>query len=141
MQGIDDFPEDERPPVFIPFSSYHLMILFGTVFILLSLIGLFLLLKKKIWSTRWFLKVLMFAVPLPYLANEFGWIAAEVGRQPWAVYGVLRTADAVSKVVPPGQILFSLILFVCVYTLIGAIGLTILLKMIKKGPVELTSSA
>ena len=135
--GLDQFPEDEQPPVFLPFAAYHLMILFGTVFVILSFVGLILLLRKKIWTTGWFLKVLILIFPLPYLANEFGWIAAEVGRQPWVVYRVLRTADAVSKVVPPGQILFSLLLFFIVYTLIGIIGVSVILRIIRKGPVEM----
>ena len=136
VTGLDKFPKDERPPVFLPFSSYHLMILFGLLFLLFSLIGLALLFRKKIFDKRWFLKSLLFMLPLPYLANEFGWIAAEVGRQPWAVYRVLRTAEAASKVVPPGQILFSLILFLVVYTLMAVVGMAILLRMIKKGPAE-----
>ena len=76
------------------------MILLGMILILISFIGLVLLLRKKLYRSRRFLKVLLFALPLPYLANELGWIAAEVGRQPWAVFRVLRTTDAVSKVVP-----------------------------------------
>ena len=140
MTGLNEFPEDERPPVLVPFASYHLMILLGMILILISFIGLVLLLRKKLYRSRRFLKVLLFALPLPYLANELGWIAAEVGRQPWAVFRVLRTADAVSKVVPAGQILFTLILFIIVYALIGIVGMSIIIKMIKKGPPEPLSS-
>ena len=140
VTGLNEFPEDERPPVLVPFASYHLMILLGMIFILISFLGLVLLLRKKLYSSRRFLKVLLIALPLPYLANELGWIAAEVGRQPWAVFRVLRTADAVSKVVPAGQILFTLILFIIVYSLIGIVGTAIIIKMIKKGPPEPLSS-
>ena len=132
--GLNEFPEDERPPVFLPFTSYHIMILFGLVFIALSLIGIYLLASKKIWRSRWYLKLLLFSIPLPFLSNEFGWIAAEVGRQPWAVYKVLKTSDAASVVVPAGNILFTLILFAVVYTLIAVVGIGIILKIIKKGP-------
>ena len=134
--GLNEFPPDERPPVLLPFASYHIMILLGLIFIGLALWGLYLLLRKKLWHRggEKFMKVLLWAVPLPYLANEFGWIAAEVGRQPWAVYKVLRTTDAASKVVPAGQILFSLILFMAVYTLIAIIGISIILKIVRKGP-------
>ena len=104
------------------------------IFILVSLVGIILLLKKRVYGTRWFLKFLIFSLPLPYIANETGWIAAEVGRQPWAVFRVLRTADAASVNVPAGNILFSLILFALVYTLIGVIGMTIILRLIRKGP-------
>lgn len=137
--GLNEFPEDERPPVFLPFVSYHVMILLGMLFILISIIGLFLLWRRKLWDTRWFLRLLLISIPLTYLANEFGWIAAEVGRQPWAVYKVLKTADAASKVVPAGNILFSLLLFVVAYTLIGIIGISIIVKMVKKGPDELVT--
>jgi cytochrome d ubiquinol oxidase subunit I len=132
--GLDEFPEDERPPVLLPFASYHLMILFGVVFIVLGAWGAWLLARKRLGASRGFLRLLIFAVPLPYLANELGWIAAEVGRQPWAVYKVLRTSDAVSAVVPAGNILFSLILFTAIYALIGAAGLTVILRTIRQGP-------
>jgi cytochrome bd ubiquinol oxidase subunit I len=79
---------------------------------------------------------LISALPLPYLANEFGWIGAEVGRQPWAVYKVLRTSEAASAVVPAGHILFSLALFTLVYALIGVVGLKIILKTVRGGPGE-----
>ena len=120
--GLDKFPDNEKPPVVLPFVSYHLMIVMGMAFIALGLAGIYLWARGKIWNARWFLKILVFSVPVPLLANEFGWIAAEVGRQPWAVYRVLRTADASSVVVPAGNILLTLILFVAVYVLIAAAG-------------------
>jgi len=131
--GLNEFPKDERPPVFLPFVGYHLMILLGLLFMLMAVWGIVLFLRHKLPGSRRYLKFLIFAVPLPYLANEFGWIAAEVGRQPWAVYRVLKTADAVSKVVPPGNILFSLILFTAIYALIAAAGISIILKFIRRG--------
>ena len=134
--GLNEFPKDERPPVFLPFAGYHLMILFGLLFILMGVSGVWLQARKKLGTSRRYLKLLLFAVPLPYLANETGWIAAEVGRQPWAVHRILRTSDAVSAVVPAGNILFSVILFAAVYALIGAAGLTIILRTIRGGPDE-----
>jgi cytochrome d ubiquinol oxidase subunit I len=132
--GLSEFPKDERPPVLLPFAGYHVMILLGLAFILMAAAGVRLLAKKKLAGSRGYLKLLLFAVPLPYLANETGWIAAEVGRQPWAVYKVLRTSEAVSAVVPAGNILFSVILFVAIYALIGAAGLGIILRTIRGGP-------
>jgi cytochrome d ubiquinol oxidase subunit I len=133
VRGLDEFPKNERPPVFLPFAGYHLMILFGLLFILIAVLGVIFLARRKLEGRRWYLKFLLFAVPLPYLANEFGWIAAEVGRQPWAVYRVLRTADAVSTVVPAGNILFSLILFISIYALIAAAGISMILRLVRHG--------
>ena len=132
--GLNEFPKDERPPVFLPFVGYHLMILLGLLFILMGAAGVWLQARKKLGTSRRYLKLLLFAVPLPYLANQTGWIAAEVGRQPWAVYRVLRTSEAVSAVVPAGNILFSIILFGVLYALIGAAGLAVILRTIRGGP-------
>lgn len=139
--GLDEFPQDERPPVLLPFASYHLMILFGLLFIVLGAAGVWLQARKRLPRARCYLKALLFAVPLPYLANELGWISAEVGRQPWAVYKVLRTSEAVSAVVPAGNILFSLVLFTLIYALIGAAGLTVILRTIRDGPAAEGSEA
>jgi len=139
--GLDEFPKDERPPVFLPFAGYHLMILFGLLFILMGVWGVWLQARKKLTSSRFYLKLVLFAVPLPYLANELGWIAAEVGRQPWAVYKVLRTSEAVSAVVPAGNILFSIILFTLIYALIGVAGLMVILRTIRGGPGEPAAGA
>ncbi|MGZ5424755.1 MAG: cytochrome ubiquinol oxidase subunit I [Candidatus Aminicenantales bacterium] len=132
--GLDEFPKDERPPVLLPFAGYHLMILFGLLFILMGVWGVWLQARKKLATSRAYLKLVLFAVPLPYLANETGWIAAEVGRQPWAVFRVLRTSEAVSTVVPAGNILFSIVVFSLIYALIGVAGLTIILRTIRGGP-------
>jgi cytochrome d ubiquinol oxidase subunit I len=134
VQGLKDFPARDRPPVFLPFVSYHVMILLGLVFIGVALWGFALLIRKKAHASRMYLKLLLLTVPLPYLANELGWIGAEVGRQPWAVFRVLRTAEAASPVVPAGQILFTLALFAVLYALIAAVGIRIIFRMVNKGP-------
>lgn len=137
IKGLNEFPADEHPPVFISYASYHTMIGLGMFFIAFSWLGILLWLGKKIWTSRWYLWGLIILAPLTLAAMETGWIAAEVGRQPWAVYRVLRTADAVSKVVPAGHILFSLIFFILIYALLFAVFMKILLKIIKKGPEQL----
>jgi cytochrome d ubiquinol oxidase subunit I len=139
IKGLNEFPKDERPPVFLPFVSYHIMILLGVLFIVISVTSVFLLVKNKIWDKNWLLRILVFSIPLPNLANQFGWIAAEVGRQPWAVYGVLRTSDAASVVVPPAQILFSLFMFGLIYLLLFVVFVKILLKIVKKGIDEVST--
>ena len=134
IKGLNAFPADERPPVFLPFVSYHIMIWLGMLFIAIALTGSYLALRKKLWDSKWYLRVLLYSIPLPYLANEFGWIGTEVGRQPWAVYRVLRTADAASVVVPAGQILFTLIMFGLIYTFLFVIFLHVLIKFVRQGP-------
>jgi len=134
MKGLKDFPKEERPPVMLSFASYHIMVFLGVWFALLALLGIYLLYRKQIFEKRWYLYGLLFSIPLPYIANEFGWIAAEVGRQPWAVFHVLKTTDAASKVVPAGQILFSLIMFALIYTVLFYVFIKVLKKIIAKGP-------
>jgi cytochrome d ubiquinol oxidase subunit I len=134
VKGLKSFKKEDRPPVFISFATYHIMIMLGMLFVIMALFSGFLLIRKKLTDNKWYLRLMLFAIPLPYIANETGWIAAEVGRQPWVVYHVLRTKDAISKVVPSGQILFSLILFILVYTLLFLVFMKVVLKIIKKGP-------
>jgi len=134
--GLDAFPRADWPPIAIPFYTYHLMVFLGGYFILATLFGVYLLRKKRLRQTPWFLKVLLFSIPLPHIAIQVGWIAAEVGRQPWVVYNELRTADAVSIVVPAGQILFTLVMFVLIYALLFAAYLSQLIREIKHGPEE-----
>lgn len=137
IKGLNEFPKDERPPVFLPFTSYHLMILFGLIFVIFVITGIILLARRKIEAAHWFHRLLIVSLPLPFLSNELGWIAAEVGRQPWVVYHILRTEDAASVVVPAGNILLTLILFTVAYTLIAAVGISIILKLVRKGPGKL----
>ncbi|MCK5077554.1 MAG: cytochrome ubiquinol oxidase subunit I, partial [Calditrichia bacterium] len=140
VQGLKDFPKDERPPVFLVFAFYHIMIGLGTMFFFAAFLTIFMLWKGKVWSSKWFLKGLLFSIPLPHIATQTGWAAAEVGRQPWVVYNVLKTSDAVSKVVSAGEILFTLILLFATYSLIFYVFMRILLKIIKKGPEEISDS-
>ncbi|MBN2402475.1 MAG: cytochrome ubiquinol oxidase subunit I [Spirochaetes bacterium] len=131
--GLEAFPEDEWPPIIPTYLSYHVMIGLGMLFIVMAFIYAFLLFDNKLYDNKKWLRVLVFAIPLPHIAIQLGWIAAEVGRQPWAVYGVLRTSDAASRVVPAGQILFTLIMFGIIYTLLFCMFIYILIKLINKG--------
>ncbi|HEX7342899.1 MAG TPA: cytochrome ubiquinol oxidase subunit I [bacterium] len=116
IKGINDFAADEIPPLWLSFVAFHNMVVLGMLFIGVSALGTFWLWRKKLWDKRWFLQTLIWCIPLPVLACEFGWTAAEVGRQPWIVYGILRTSDAVSKTVPAGNILLTMILLCLIYT-------------------------
>ena len=134
VKGLDAFPKDEIPSqVNAVFQFYHLMVAIGMTLIGLSLLGLFLWRKGKIFDKKWLLWIFVFAAILPQLANQFGWYTAEMGRQPWVVYGLLRTSDAFSQVVSANQILFSLIMFAFIYTLLFALFVYLLNKKIKHG--------
>jgi cytochrome d ubiquinol oxidase subunit I len=134
VQGLNEFSEDLYPPVFITFQTYHVMIALGGLFALMSSIGLLLLVRKKLYESDWYLKILLFTIPLPLISNEMGWMAAEIGRQPWAVYNVLKTADAASVVVPAWQILATIIMFTILYAILFLFFIKFLVALIKKGP-------
>jgi len=128
VQGIDAFPPDEVPPLWLTFVSFHNMVILGMFFIGATAFGLFLMRRKKLFNTNWFLKLLIISIPLPIAACEFGWVAAEVGRQPWAVYKLLRTSDAISVNVTGGEILFTFILFCLIYAALVALYIFILVR-------------
>lgn len=131
IPGLDAFRPDQLPPIFLPFMSYHVMIGLGLAFIGLSCLGVLLLCLKKLWQSTWYLWLLVLAIPLPVLNCQLGWITAEVGRQPWIVYNLLRTRDAISISVPAGQILFSIILFGTLYLILGALYLFLAVKRVR----------
>jgi|DewCreStandDraft_4_1066084.scaffolds.fasta_scaffold00019_90 cytochrome d ubiquinol oxidase subunit I len=132
-------PIKPYPPVNFVFQSYHIMVALGMLMILISLVGLILLLTKKIHNSKWFLGLLIPSFILPHISNLVGWIAAEVGRQPWAIQGILLTKAAASKVVDSGQVLFSLILFTTIYTILLILFIILLIKKIKHGPEDVIS--
>jgi cytochrome d ubiquinol oxidase subunit I len=135
ITGLNAFPEEDRPSqVNAVFQFYHLMVAIGMFLIALSLFGLWQWKRGKLFENKWLLWTFVFTAILPQLANQFGWFAAEMGRQPWVVYGLLRTSDALSKSVQANQVLFSLILFFIVYTILFLLFIYLMNKAIKKGP-------
>lgn len=131
--GMDQIPQENRPPINIVYQSFHIMVAIGMLFILISIVGIILWATNKLWNARWFLWILVFGVLLPHIANQTGWITAEVGRQPWIVYGLMRTSDAFSKNLSLGSVWFSLILFTFIYLLIFILFLYLLDRKIKQG--------
>jgi cytochrome d ubiquinol oxidase subunit I len=115
VKGLSDFPPEDRPPVFVSFVTFRLMVGLGFLFVLLAFLAVLFSWKGRPPKQRWFLWIMSFALILPYLAVEFGWILTEIGRQPWIVYGLLRTKDAVSRSITPGDVLGSLIGFLVIY--------------------------
>jgi len=134
VKGLKDFPKENWPPMLLTFASFHLMVYLGGFFILFSGMGLFFLWRKTLFDKSWYLKIAFYSIPLSFIANELGWIAAEVGRQPWIVYGVMFTKDAISVTVPAGQILFSIILFSLIYVLLFSVWVFLLKHKLEKGP-------
>lgn len=135
VTGLNAFAKTNRPSaVNFVFQTYHIMISIGMFLIALTLTATFLLWKKKLFSQKWLMTIFVWAVLLPQIANQAGWYAAEVGRQPWVVYGLLRTSDALSKEVKAEQVIFSLVLFSLVYTLLLVLFLYLLNKKITHGP-------
>jgi cytochrome d ubiquinol oxidase subunit I len=131
VKGLKDYPASERPPVLPVFLSFRAMV--GLAFIFLA-VGLYAWLKRdQIESRTSFLRVLPWLIPLPYLANELGWTLAELGRQPWIVYGLMKTSDAVSPIAV-SQVGTSLVAFFLVYALLGAVDFYLLFKFARKGP-------
>lgn len=134
VTGLDKFPPEDRPPVNIPFYSYHLMIALGMFFIALSLGGLVLLRFGILFKQRWLMWIFVFSVLAAYAGNQSGWVSAEVGRQPWVVYALLRTKDAVSHSVPGEHIIASMIMFGIVYSFLFAVWIHVMNYRIHVGP-------
>ena len=135
IKGLNEFDESLYPTN-IPglYYSYHIMVGLGTIFIALMLLASIQLLRKKLYKTKWILWSLMFMLPFPYIANTTGWYTAELGRQPWLVYNLLRTADGISPTVSSGNTLFTLLGFIGLYLLLGLLFLMLAGKIINKGP-------
>jgi cytochrome d ubiquinol oxidase subunit I len=136
VAGLDQIPRRDWPPVAMTFHSFHIMVWLGLLFVVLTLVGLYFRWRGTLFEKRWLLWVFVWAVPLPYIANQLGWVTAEVGRQPWVVYGLLRTSDALSKAVVANQVLGSIIMFIVIYALLFAVWVFVLDSKIKQGPDE-----
>ena len=137
VHGLDDFPKESWPDnIELLYYSFHLMITLGTIFIVLMAYAGIQNLRGRLDSTRWLLWALMLAFPFPYIANTLGWMTAELGRQPWLIYGLYRTSDGYSKVVSSGDTVFTVIGFVGLYFVLGLLFLFLVGREISRGPHE-----
>jgi cytochrome d ubiquinol oxidase subunit I len=135
VNGLEAFPRDQWPDnIPLLYYSYHIMVGLGTMFIATMLVAAWLLRSGALFRTRWMLWILMLAIPFPYIANTAGWITAEVGRQPWLVYGLMRTASGYSRNVSAGNALFTLIGFMGLYTVLAILFLFLVRREIEHGP-------
>ena len=133
--GLTDFPRQDRPPVLIPFFGFRIMVGCALVMLALAWFGSYQVIRDRIEESRWLLWLVFLSFPLPFIAIITGWFTAEVGRQPWVVYGVLRTANAVTPFLTARQATISLVVFCAIYTLIFAFGIFYINRLIHAGPV------
>lgn len=138
VTGLNAFPKEDQPgQVNAVFQFYHIMVAIGMALIGLTLLACFYWWRGRLFEQKWLLVSFIFAVFLPQIANQTGWFAAEMGRQPWVVYGLLRTSDAFSQAVSANQIWFSLIMFFFIYALLFVLFIYILNKKIQHGPYDM----
>jgi len=131
--GLEAYPMDDRPPVLIPFFAFRIMVGMGLIMLAVSWVGNFLRLRGHLETTRWFLWATFLAFPTGFIAVLTGWFTAEVGRQPWVVYGLLRTKDAVTPSLSTADVLLSLIGFIVVYAVIYSYGLHYIYRLLRDG--------
>ncbi len=131
VKGLKDFPKEERPPVLLTFLAFRVMVALGFLFVFLTGIGW--LLRNKLIVNPLYLRVMLYAIPLPYIALQAGWIVTEVGRQPWIVYGLMKTKDAVSPIAA-SQVGITLVGFILLYGILGVVAFYLMAKFAKAGP-------
>ncbi len=135
VKGLTSFPRDQWPDrVPLVYYAYHIMITLGVIYIGATLFSVFLLWRRKLFEMRWMLWIVMLMTPFPYVSTTAGWVAAEVGRQPWIVYGLLHTADGLSPLISSGNGLFTLLGFLGLYLLMGLAYLVIVLRLFNRVP-------
>ncbi len=135
VKGLDQIPRDQWPTALpLLYYAYHIMAGLGTYFIALMIVAAFLLWKKKIYTARWMLWLLLISFPLPYIANTAGWMTAELGRQPWLIYGLMRTSEGFSHTVSAANGLFTLLGFMGLYLLLGILFTVLVYREISHGP-------
>ncbi len=136
VKGLKAYARELWPPVELTYYAYHVMVGLGTIFLTVSAVATLLLVRGRLFRARWALWALMLVMPFPYIANEAGWVVSEVGRQPWIIYGLMRTTEGGSPTVVSGEVVFTLIGFVGMYFLLGVLFLYFVLREISAGPSE-----
>jgi len=131
VKGLKDYPREERPPVLASFLSFRIMVGLGVLFILVCLWAW--IKRNRLMESPRLLKLLVWGIPLPYIACQTGWTLTEVGRQPWIIYGMMKTSDAVSPIAV-SQVATTTVGFILLYTLLGIVDFYLLFKFARKGP-------
>jgi cytochrome bd ubiquinol oxidase subunit I len=142
VRGLNTFPADQRPDsIEMLYYSYHIMVGLGTIFIAIMGLALLLLWRRKLFQARWMLWILMLATPFPYIANTAGWFTTELGRQPWIVFGLLRTVHGSSPLLSTGNIIFTLLGFAGIYLLLGLLYVILVVFEALTGPTARAAEA
>ncbi len=142
VKGLNEFPEDQHPDnIPLLYYSFHIMVGLGTIFIAIMAIAVVWLWRGWLFESNWLLWILMLLFPFPFIANTVGWMTAELGRQPWLVYGLFRTEDGASHLVSSGNVMFTLIGFMGMYTVLSLLYIFLMLRRIEHGADELTAAA
>jgi cytochrome d ubiquinol oxidase subunit I len=134
VAGLKAFPPDERPPVLVTFLSFRIMVGLGLLFILLAFVGLWKSVRGRLETSPRFLKIMLYSIPLSYIAVQLGWLVTEMGRQPWIVYGLMKTSAGVSSSLRPSQVVVSLVGFTVVYGFLAVVDVFLLAKYSRRGP-------
>ena len=136
VKGLEEFPREEWPPVAVTFLSFHNMVIIGNLMLLVALLAVVQLARGRLELSTRTQRILLWSIPLPHIAIQLGWMAAEAGRQPWIVYGLMKTRDGVSKVVAAPAIVTSIVLFGVIYLLLGSVWLFLLRREVLHGPLS-----
>ena len=135
VRGLDSFSRDQWPDnIPLLYFSYHIMVGLGSIFIAIAVVAVFLLWRGRLFESRWIMWILMLSFPLPYIANTAGWMTAEIGRQPWLVYGLMRTHEGFSPTVSSGNVMFTLLGFMGMYFVLGILFLYLIWREVEHGP-------
>ncbi len=131
--GLDSIPQQDWPPVVLPFLSFRVMVGAGLLMLAIAWIGMLLVFSGRVEKTRWFLRATFLSFPLGFIAVICGWVTAEVGRQPWVVYGLLRTSEAVTPSLEAGTVMFSLLAYIVVYAVVYSFGFIYIIRLLGSG--------
>jgi len=136
VPGLKEWPADQRPPVAIPFFAFRIMVGLGVMMLGIIILSLWLRLRHRLFNTSWFLRLCQYAAPIGFLTVLAGWVTTEVGRQPWTVYGLMRTAHSVSPSLTGSDVLLSLAGYMLVYLIIFPFGIMLMTRIVRNGPSE-----
>ena len=136
IRGLKQWPRDQRPPVAAPFYCFRIMVGIGIIMLVVVIIGQILQFTRRLFDSVWFLRLCQAMAPLGFFVVIAGWITTEVGRQPWTVYGVMRTADSVSPSLTGTDVVVSLALYVIVYLIMFPTGIAFMAGLVRRGPQE-----